>query len=487
MRPGLLADMPLSMRLRAGEVLPVAATALAGLMLGALVVSKPIAVVGIFGIAIGVLAIWLAFAKPEVAFFGLIMFTALIPTYAAPEVGRILLFPAAAAGWGIAVALAWRNFATEGRVFHPTPIDYAAATFVLLMLISISFSKRATTPEFMHSMFLWIGPYLGARLLLVKARHPARLVALAFAVVTAIVAPIAIVEYLGASNPFHALDFNSTEFAIWSSQANRFGQVRAEASFGHPIALSMFASTSVLLSFAMALKSSVVKERRLWYLSALIGILVQFLTVSRTGWLVLLAGVVLVVLVYGRSVMGGRLLRIVAGVGVAFVLASVLVPSALQVLPGFEKHEAQVTASGDYRQKLLTRALEPGVLHLWGNPVNEVTPFVEIGSATDNAYIILADTWGLLPTFALMAIAFAMLGVVFHRRREDHDTLLILPIIGFTSLMAIFFVDFITQQQCVIWLVLGSAAVASERLWETGKARERPPAAVQRAAALERM
>ena len=50
------------------------------------------------------------------------------------------------------------------------------------------------------------------------------------------------------------------------------------------------------------------------------------------------------------------------------------------------------------------------MLGLWGNPVNKVTPAVSAtNTATDNAYIILADDWGLIPTFALIAIALALL------------------------------------------------------------------------------
>ena len=78
-------------------------------------------------------------------------------------------------------------------------------------------------------------------------------------------------------------------------------------------------------------------------------------------------------------------------------------PSEVQVVPGLggHAHESNYETSGLYREALLHRALEPGVLGLWGNPVNKVTPAVNFGTATDNAYIILADMWGLIPTFAL--------------------------------------------------------------------------------------
>jgi hypothetical protein len=98
-----------------------------------------------------------------------------------------------------------------------------------------------------------------------------------------------------------------------------------------------------------------------------------------------------------------------------------------------------------------------------------VTPFVNFGEATDNAYIILADQWGLIPTAALLFIALAMLLVVGRWYARDPEGLVALPIVAFATLVALFFVAFITQQQVVIWLLLGSAAAGAERLASAGR------------------
>jgi hypothetical protein len=464
MRPASIAETIAPARLLATPTVPISIAAVGGLAVGAALVSKPQLVVLVIALALAAIGVVVAFSHPAAAFVGLVLMTALIPSYAAPSVGPLLFIPAAAASWVLAVALGWRNLLQRGRLFRPTVVDLGVGAFVLLMAISTSFSPRGTHTEFLHVMFLWAGPYLGCRLLLADVKRPMWLLAASFGLATATLAPFALFEYLGGSNLFHNLNFNAGEFATWAGQADRFGQVRVETSFGHPIALSMFVATSALLSLGMALNTEARRERNLWYASAALALAIQILTVSRTGWLILLIGIVALVLIYARGANRRRLVTLVTSVGVALLLASVVVPSALQVLPGFEKSESSVTNSSDYRQALLTRALEPGVLNAWGNAQNKVTPFVAIGSATDNAYIILADSWGLIPTAALIFIALALLWLVVRWYSRDPEALLTIPVAAFAGLVALFFVAFITQQQVVIWLLLGASGVAAERL-----------------------
>jgi hypothetical protein len=451
-------------RLVASPALPIAATAGLSLFIGFALVSKPILVIGLVALGLAAIGIAVAFSHPAVAFVGLIAIAALIPSYAAPAIGPFLFIPAAAASWLLAVVLGWRNLLLRGRIFRPTIVDLWVGAFVLLMAISIAFSPRASRNEYLHLIFLWAGPYLGVRLLLADVANPLKLVAASFAIITAILAPIALLEHLGGSNPFHVLDFNSGEFAIWAQQASRYGQVRAETSFGHPIALSMFVASSALFSIAAALLTKVRRERNIWYAAAAVAIGVQILTVSRTGWLMLLVGMIGIFIVFARGASRRRLLTLITTVGVAVIATSALAPAALQSLPGFEKSSTQVQSSSDYRQNLLKRALEPGVLNPWGNAQNEVTPFVNKGSATDNEYIILADSWGLIPVAALFLLAFSLLGIVARSYASDCKELVAFPIVAFANLVALFVVAFITQQQVVIWMLIGASAVAAERL-----------------------
>jgi hypothetical protein len=450
---------------------------LLGGFLGIALVAKPTLVLALVALVLALIGVGVALTRPDLAFGGLVVLMGLVPTYASPSIGPILFIPAAAASWVLSGALMWRNMLTEGVFIRPNYVDYAVGAFVLLMAVSVSFSARAELTDFVHNMFMWAGPYLAARLLLAKVDSPVRVVAISFAAVTLVLAPIAISEALGGSNPFFNLDFNSGEFNLWASQIDRFGSVRAVTSFGHPIAFSMFLACSALLSIAMGISAAASKARAAWYAIAIVAIGTMALALSRTGWVMLAVGVVALAVVTVRGTIRARLITLfVIVIGVVLV-TSVVMPHELSVLPGFgHSSEANYASSGKYREALLERALEGGVLHAWGNPHNMVTPAVQYGTATDNAYIILADAWGLIPTFALFSVGAAALVVIGASYGVAGDEpIAILPIIALACLVAIFFVAFITQQQVLIWLAIGAAGAAAERVGALRRRRRALP------------
>lgn len=442
----------------------------AGAILGAAISSNLKLVVLLIGAVLAGIAVAAAFNHPERAFIGLVLVMALIPTYAAPKMSSLLFIPAAGLAWLLAAALAWRNAMQRGRPFSLTAIDLLVVLFFILLYVSLQFSPQVDfKSDFLNNIFAWLGPFLAARLLLQDCKDPVRVIAAAFAAALVVIAPVAVLETLGVKNPFFNLQFNASEAAAFGNAVNRLGQVRAQASFGHPIALSMFASASALLSLGMAIYSSASKERLFWLGLAALGVGVQALTVSRTGWLMLVFGVVLLGLTTALRAARKRLTTVFAVVGVALVVLSIsgAAPKELQLVPGTGAGEEarQFQDSSAYRERLINRAFEDGVLGLWGNPYNKVSLAVSTtNQATDNAYIILADHWGLIPTFSLVAIAAALLMAIALARKREANELVILPITALVSLCALFFVAFITQQQCFVWLLIGAASAGSERV-----------------------
>ena len=458
---------------------PAAAVPLAlvlGVLLGVILVAKPLLIIALLALALTGAGIAVALVRPDLAFGGLVVLLGLVPTYAVPQVGPIFLLPAALGSWGIAGALMFRNFAAKGHLLRWNYVDFAALAFFALMAISLSFSPRVGLHDYLHEVFFWIGPYFAARLLLADVDSPVKVAATSFGIVTVILAPIAIAEALGGSNPFFNLNYNSGEFELWARQIDRFGATRAVTSWGHPISFSIFLAASALLSFAMGIASKTWRSRGVWYALAVIATVAMSLTLSRTGWLMLAIGVVLLALTT-RGPARGRLFSLIGVILVAILLLAIVAPDQLSILPGFgHTQESRFETSGLYRQALLHRALEPGVLHLWGNTYNQVTPTVGYDKATDNAYIILADTWGLIPTFALFAVSAALLVAVARSYGIDtQEPIAILPIAAFTTLVAIFFVAFITQTPILIWMLIGAGGAAAERISENR--RERRPAA----------
>lgn len=441
---------------------------LTGAFLGAAIAAQITVAVMLVSGVLAAIAVAAALVHPGRVFIALVLAMALIPTYAAPAVGPLLFIPAAGLSWALVGVLAWRNAMQRGRIFRLTGLDALVVLFFVLMYISLSFSEQVDKNEYLNIIFAWAGPYLAARLLLQDTERPAFLVAASFAAATALIAPIALLESLGQENPFLNMQFNGVEASVWAAPASRLGAIRAEASFGHPIALSMFVSVSALLSLGMAIYNNQPKERLAWLVLCGIGVGVQVLTYSRTGWLILVFGVLLLAVSTAVRAAKRRLAWIFAAIGIALfaLMLSGNAPKELQIIPSKASgEEAEAFRdSGAYREALLERALEPGVLGLWGNPYNKVTPAVSAtNGATDNAYIILADSWGLIPTFSLIAIGLGLLMAVALARRRHSDELTILPIAAFTSLGALFFVAFITQQQVMVWLLIGAASVGSER------------------------
>ncbi|MDX6626454.1 MAG: hypothetical protein QOE56_1443 [Solirubrobacterales bacterium] len=467
---------------------------LAGAILGAAISANLKVVVLLIGLVLGGFAVAAALTHPERAFIALVMVMVLIPTYAAPKASSLLFIPAAGLSWLLAGFLAWRNAMQRGRPFSLTGIDLLVVLFFILLYVSLQFSPQVEfKSDFLNNIFAWLGPFLAARLLLQDCKNPVRVIATAFAAGLVVIAPVAVLETLGVKNPFFNFQFNSSEAAAFGNAVSRLGQVRAQASFGHPIALSMFASASALLSLGMAIYSSVSKERLIWLGLAALGVGIQALTVSRTGWLMLVFGVVLLGLTTSLRAARKRLTTIFAIAGVALLVLSVsgAAPKELQIIPsssGVGEEARQFQDSGAYRERLIARAFEGGVLGLWGNPYNKVSLAVSTtNQATDNAYIILADSWGLIPTFSLVAIAAALLIAIALARKREANELVILPITALMSLCALFFVAFITQQQVMIWLLIGAASAGSERaLRRRREARKRtapanpPPAPPQR-------
>lgn len=437
-----------------------------GGVLGVVISSKPVIVVAIVAAILAATMVAAALVHPGRVFVALVLAMVLIPTYAAPAVGSLLFIPAAALSWPVAGVLAWRNAISRGRIFHPTAIDLTVLAFAALMYVSLSFSAQIEFNDYLNDLFAWGGPFLAARLLLEDTKRPVFVLAVSFALATVLIAPVAVLESLGKSNPFLSLQFNSVEANVWGGAASRLGAIRAEASFGHPIALSMFVSSSALLSLGMAIYARQSRERFIWLALAALAVGVQALTYSRTGWIILLIGVVLLAVSVAARAARRRLGFVIAMIGAAAIAVSTSgsAPQELQLFPsgGGGEEGAVFKDSGAYREALLRRALEPGVLHLWGNPVNRVTPAVSAtNGATDNAYIILADEWGLIPTFALIAIAVALLISIALARKRGVGETVVLPIVAFTSLCALFFVAFITQQQLMIWLLIGAASAVS--------------------------
>ncbi len=231
-----------------------AAAALAGVLgvvLGALLVAKPIVVAMLVALALAALGVYVALRSPEIAVGGLVLLMALIPTYAAPAVGSLLFFPAAAAAWLLVIVLAWRNLATKGRIMRMTGVDYTVLIFFALMAVSLAFSPRTSFSDYKNLLFIWFGPYLGVRLLLADCKRPVRVFSISFALATAVLAPVAARRSPRRLQPVLQPRLQLDRVLHLGGPDRPLRPTRAVASFGHPIAFSMFLAAAALFCLAM--------------------------------------------------------------------------------------------------------------------------------------------------------------------------------------------------------------------------------------------
>jgi hypothetical protein len=424
-------------------------------------------VIAIVAMVLGLGGGLFAIVRPRWLFAVAIATLVFVPTYASPALGPFLLSPAVISLWILAVGLVWRRMVIDQGPLRITPTDVAVLVFIGVLAISVGSSDQPELRDYLHDAFPWMGAYFGARMFLRESRAP-ELLALSFAIATAAMLPFALDEATTGANPFLSLTLNPGEAATWDPVITRFGETRIELAFGHPIALSMFFASSALLSLNMAIHTDRLRNRALWLSAAALGTVGQALTVSRSGWILLAFGIAGFMLTARRGAARRRLMWILAGLVVLAAAAAQLAPpDQLRALPWADSGagSAAVAESSDYRMHLLERALEPGVLHEWGNPTNAVAPAVSADNfATDNQYIIFGDMWGLIPLAAFLLVVLSLVHTLARALASGEGLLAGIPLVALANCVGLFFVALITQQQVMVWLLIGASAATAEHL-----------------------
>lgn len=389
-----------------------------------------------------------------------IVLLVMVPYYAPPTFGGEPLVPAAALSWVLGLTLLFR----EGR-FRLRLIDLFLGALVLLMLVNVVVGIRKPGDMY-RELFLWIGPYVCARAVF-SDRRRARMATAAIPLTALLLLPFAVVEWWTGSNVFRHFAYNRAAAQVWAPTIDRLNSVRVETSFGHPIALSMFFSSSALLAVGLALEGRGSPRARLWSLAALALAGVQMLSLSRTGLVVLAVGLGLLI-----PWRGGLMSRpgVCASIVVTLGLGLAAPPAAgiRHILAGLfvTSGSSEVSASARYRGQLFHEATQSGVLHSLGNHLSAFS------GSVDSEYIVLADRWGLFAVAAIAGLVIALSWELVKRRRMSLGLAIAAAAVGnFVGLGA---VALITQQQVYIWALVG-AAVATGARARRADLLQRPP------------
>lgn len=236
---------------------------------------------------------------------------------------------------------------------------------------------------------------------------PSRRLALASATVGCCVlfGVLAQLEARGVDNPLFEM-IRGVEAEVWARPELRFGSVRAEVTFGHPIALGLFLVQGVVLAVAL---STVYPRRLPRYLIAVFLIGAGVLTtLSRTPFVA--AAAALLLLALGLRRRQRWLLLPILAVPLAVLAFS---PGAGTVgdLAGSLEGQSQAADSAEYRVRLLGVVTDPDNFSLFGRftavegagSVNSVARQIGFPSF-DNYFALVYLVTGAVPLLTLVIL-----------------------------------------------------------------------------------
>jgi hypothetical protein len=263
----------------------------------------------------------------------------------------------------------------------------------------------------------------------------------AVAIALSVVAVVAILEFLTGWNPFVAIPGSGGLHEDWSPIQERGGRARAEAAFGHSIALGASLALAVPLALASRFRSGV----RLTM--AVVLVAAAAITFSRIGLLTALGGVALSVL-FVRSDLSARMRwSVIGGLAVAAAGLSSLIVGT------FDAAGDEATASAGYRVDLLSLlpTMRPFGLadSLYESPTGERT-FGGYDSI-DSAVLLVGLDYGWLPMAVVVLLLLAGL-VCLLRGRATAPTIAVVAQIPALATVAL-----ITQYSTLLWFVAGLA------------------------------
>jgi hypothetical protein len=296
------------------------------------------------------------------------------------------------------------------------------------------------------------------RVLASDRRVPTASAAVLVAAATAL-SIVAVRERAGIPNPFFALAGNY-QVQQWARPELRFGTVRAEASFGHPIAFGMFLAFVLVLALGLVLhaRRSAVRIAVVTAAGLLATALVA--TLSRGPLIVAVVGMSWYLLATLRRVPPRRVL-VLAGAAAVLVVTTPVLPT-IQALQAQSTGDTREARSAAYRLEVLSVALDPQQFSLLGKESKQVQGVQgalmdRTGlKSLDSEFAVVYLASGALALGALVAVAGLLIRTA---ARPDLDGLDRAWAIGMAACCLNFVtVALLTQESELFWAGVGVVA-----------------------------
>jgi len=413
--------------LRLQQPIVVAGAALASVLVAAALVRSPAALLALVAAAV---AASVAIPRPAIALAAAPFLMALPYTWS-PSVPTISGAP------GVLVPLVLFVFALPRlRGFRFLRMDaLVVAIAVTPALISLGQGGAIHTAQFLAPDV--IAPYFGFRAFMHAAGDDVveRVVPGAIVSVGVAVALLGIIETTSGTNPATKLYGNQALLEQWGHPIMRAGLLRAQSTFGHPVAFGTF----LVIPLAYALT-----RRRRWALPIAVLAIADALTLSRGPWLAAIVVVVLVAAAERGMWLRAGALALLSGIAL-FVVAP------LHRLAG-ETLDA-TTAAGQaaaYREGLLVTSLRH--LTLLGHPYGDLSRALANFPDVTSLIATTAISTGVVGLFELALLA--AFAVHAYRRSVAlaSDRLLTAASVAVLGqLVALATMTFITSYQYFFW------------------------------------
>ncbi len=327
-----------------------------------------------------------------------------VPFYAGPYVaGSLAVTPMTAVALALLPA-AW----LRRHDVRLVALDGAVAVLVLLRAVSYLLNFAGGAGAAAGLVLGTALPYVVLRLL--TARHDlTRLTAGALVAGSVPVSLVALGERVGAGNLFFTLLPAGYQAEQWARPELRFGVVRAEASFGSPLAFGLFLALVLVLGLALALTTTSQLTRAATGAAGVLALLALVATLSRGPLLAAGLGCGLWLLLTLRSVAFLRLLALLAGLALVVVVS----PAAPTVAVLFDQSQGDtaVSRSAEFRLQVLAVTLDPDQQSLLGRPTPDdgglTASLVQRTGlkSVDSEYALVFLASGTLALIALVSVA----------------------------------------------------------------------------------
>ena len=362
----------------------------------------------------------LAVARPRAGLVVLLVAGAAVPFYD----GRYVTRGLAVTPVGALCLLLLPAALGRAQQVRIVALDWAVAGYFALRVVSLLVNYGRGPGAAAGLLLSTALPYVVGRLM-VTTTALARTAALATVVVAGGLSVLAVQEHAGHGNPFFSWVTPTYQATQWARPEERLGAIRAEASFGHPIAFGLFLAVALALALGLYLSSTGRARPLLLGLSGLI-VVALVATLSR-GPIVVAAAAVAVLLVVGATRVDARRVLVLMALLVAVSAATPVLTTLTDLRQSSATVDSREALSAQYRFKILDVVLDPAQFSLLGQQSEPVDAQSGVTAATssrtalksiDSEFALVYLSSGLLALLGFVLVCWHVLRAAFLPRLQ---------------------------------------------------------------------